>query len=269
MKSFKFSKKYLTILMIFCIVFLVIFFIKNKYQKKIVKENILTNDQVNQTKENPIFQNPSWRAQTELISPRNAQIENYLNFPEKFPSELFGGRLLYLVVYPNSDGSKIQNFEGRYGRRPGIVIFEGKKKIWENKENLAEIYQDSVQFKDVTGDGVPEIVVIDRGGGNEDSCGTNVYKWNNNTFELITPPDTEDGINPCEGSDATKGGFKDIDNDGVMELISFRWDKAYPKITDNNDPLFYATKEIELIYKFNGTKYVLSKKIPTGVIRNN
>jgi hypothetical protein len=255
MKSLKFSKKYFIFILFFLIVILV-FCIYSTFK-------------ASKTKEIPIFQNSSWRAQKEMISPRDAQVENYLNFPEKFPSASFEDRLFHLVFYFNSDGDKVQNFEGPYGNRAGVMVFENQTKIWESKESIAELYDHSAEFKDITGDGVPEIVVIDGGGGNGVSCGVNVYKWNENTFQLITPsPDIEDGINPCNGADATKGGFIDVDNNGAMELISFRWDKAYPKIIDNNDPRFYATKEIKLIYKFNGTKYFLLEEIPTGIIRN-
>ena len=208
----------------------------------------------------PIFQNPSWRARSEEISPRNAQIENYHNFPEKFPSEQFDDKIFHLVVYPQSNRyHKVQNFEGQRDEgRPGMIVFNDKKIILE-VSTFAEINQDSVSFQHLTGMAALEIVAVDSGGGNATQCGMSVYKWDGTKFVLITPQPDE-YINPCEGSNPADGGAKDIDGDGVFELITFRMTRVNPE-ADLDDPLFDEMSETVLIYKFNGTKYYLWKEV--------
>lgn len=208
------------------------------------------------------FKNPSWRAQEEGISPRDAQIENYMDFPEKFPSAQFDSKTFHLLAFPQSlPIHKSKNFpDERYGNRGGLIVFSGDKEIWGSKDFLLELTQESTKFQDLTGDAIPEIITTDSGGGNVTACVMSVYKWNGVIFELITPlPD--EYISPCDGSNPSNGGIKDIDNDGIFELITFKMYRVYPD-ADIGDPKRNQMRETELIYKFDGKKYFLWKETP-------
>lgn len=241
----KFSKKHLALTLIVIGLAGVLLFIFLKTEK-----------QNEATQAQPTFQNPSQAAQTEAVSPREIQIQNYLNFPDKFPTSTIDGQIFSLVTYPSSNLlDKVQNFNEKPVNKSGVIVFNGKADIWESGEDLQEVEPDQTEFKDVTGDGVPEIVVTDEGGGNEPSCALDIYKWNGTSFQLITP---EGGIGSC------KGGLQEIGSSSVYEVTQFTWELDSP----NADPLGPNYKEVEQIYRFDGSQYSLWKETPTGAVGN-
>ena len=205
------------------------------------------------------------RAEAEGISPREAQIKNYLEFPETFPSGQFDGRTFSLVVFGNSHGRyKVRNFEGqRNSSRPGIMVFEGDNRIWEDKDeyHFDAISVNDVYLRDLTGDNIPEIIGIDSGGGNRPGCTMSAYRWDGeDSFDPIIPLPDEGYIEPCSSEKyGDSGGARDIDGDGVFELITYVEERIYPE-ADYGTPLYYERESKKLIYKFNGSKYLLWKK---------
>ena len=86
------------------------------------------------------------------------------------------------------------------------------------------------------------------------------YRWNGeDSFDPIIPLPGEGYIEPCsEGRDGS-GGTRDIDGDGVFELITYVEERIYPE-ADYGTPLYYEKESKKLIYKFNGSKYLLWKE---------
>ena len=207
------------------------------------------------------YKNPSVNARAENISPRAAQLKNYEEFPEYFPSAQFEGRIFHLVAYPDSEGFKVSNFDIQPGgHRAGIYVYEGDKIVWESTNYIADISVGEARFQDLTNDNIPEIVTTDSGGGNVSYCIANIYKWNGELFILMVPDPQEDGINLCSGLNNESEGIHDIDNDGIFELVSYLKRKVYPEIHDIDNPLFLEEITVKQVYKYNGTQYFLWKE---------
>lgn len=235
------------------IIFTTIIFGKYKTQSNV--ESLIGNTDTNVSPED--YLNPYVRARAEKISPRAAQIEIYIEFPDNFLSAQFNDRTFHLVPYPNSDGFEIPNYPIKPGgNRSGIYVYEEDKLIWESTNYIADISMGESTFQDLTNDNIPEIVTTDSGGGNVSYCIANIYKWNEEFFILIVPDPQEDGINLCSGLGDDEG-IRDIDNDGVFELVTYSKIKTHPEIHDINDLLFLEETVVKQIYKYNGTEYFL------------
>jgi hypothetical protein len=207
------------------------------------------------------YKNPFVRARTERISPREAQIEIYHEFPDEFMSASFNDKVFHLVPYPDSIGHKISNYQIQPGgHRAGIYVYEGDKIVWESTNYIADISVGEARFQDLTNDGISEIVAVDHGGGNVTYCIANIYKWNGELFILMVPDPQEDGINLCSGLNNESEGIHDIDNDGIFELVSYLKRKVHPEIHDTDNPLYFEEETVKQIYKYNGTEYFLWKE---------
>lgn len=245
------------ILVLIALIILVFVLLLSKYKAESDAEPSVINTDIQLSPEE--YRNPSARARMEKISPRAAQLEIYSEFPEHFPSTLYEGKLFHLVAFPDSYGFETPNFaEGRNKDRPGVIVFEGNNIIWENSDDFMEIFTFLTVFRDVTGDGVSEVIVVDSGGGNVTYCITTIYIWNGQTFALITP-EPHEGISLCSGVNDDEG-IQDIDEDGVFELVAYLKRKVHPEIHDIDNPLYLEEKTVRQIYKYNGTKYFLWKE---------
>ena len=192
------------------------------------------------------------QARKEGISPRQKQIENYHTNPDSFTSADFGDQTFHFLVYEESRGPgfslslpKQQNFP--QNSNAGIAVFNQDKLVWENSTFFRS---PRVSLQDLTGDNIMEIVSISYGSGNSYSCGLYVYKWqeSDNSFALITPAGK---ISLCytKGVNGEMGELKDIDNDGVYEIIDF----TVEPVDLGEGKRSY--KKVKVIYKFNGKEY--------------
>ena len=111
----------------------------------------------------------------------------------------------------------LQNSDGSFTRNDEILNFEGMTPF-------------TLDFSDLDGDGVDEIITADYGGGNitdEDDHEIRIYKFDNSTnkFELhfqINEPNAYDW-----GLGATSIKVYDFTNDGVMDIAVAREDLEY------------------------------------------
>lgn len=238
------------------IIFTIIIFGKRNTQPN--EEPLVVSTNTNLLPED--YLNPYAKARAEKISPRAAQIAIYIEFPDNFLSAQFNDRTFHLVPYPNSDGFEVSNYPIKPGgNRSGIYVYEESKLIWESTNYIADISIGETTFQDLTNDNIPEIVTTDSGGGNVSYCIANIYKWNGESFILIVPDPQEDGINLCSGLSDDEG-IRDIDNDGVFELVAYLKRKVHPEIHDIDNPLYLEEETVGQIYKYNGTEYSLWKE---------
>lgn len=187
--------------------------------------------------------------QDEQLSPRETRIEEYLKNPDdnvNVTRFTFGTRNFSLIDYRSGYASSGPTAWG------GIIVFEGTKIVWESEEGIDHVSGET-SLRDINSDNINEIFVTDGGGGNTTNCILYIYQWRDGTFHLISPYEE---LNPQAGKftkmstvencgSAIRDGFlKDLDGDGVDELIQ----------TNRK-----ATKKI---YKFNGTEYKLWKEEP-------
>jgi len=132
----------------------------------------------------------------------------------------------------------------------GVLVFEERASgeiqlIWESTDNIS-MTRPLLAIRDLTGDGVNEIVAMWQNGASEILY---IYKFNDRgkTFELITPLHQaglkygSTAFSPVFNGPDSATQIIDLDNDGV------------PEVTLPGDEDYKA-------YKWNGTKYFLWKE---------
>jgi len=205
--------------------------------------------------------------ETPVLSNRDIAIKEVLENPDEVVQRTeINGETYLLTGYDDTfyGESRKENKPGwEFG---GIIVFklENDKPVmfWESEENINQ--GRPAYFGDINNDGISEIVWdYYLGVTGRDSC-FYVYKFTGDRFKVVTPIKTIEGTTPSGitlkynrtliGGDSGLTYMKDIDNDGVPEIIMGSFTGAII-----GDDIGGRAKDIK-IYKYDGDKYYLWKE---------
>ncbi len=176
------------------------------------------------------------------ISYRDALIEVFHDFPDKFPHTMIDGKALYLVGYPEGGGEYyIRKVGIPYQDWGGVIVFEQAGKdtfnlLWESNEAITRGNGDYSRFQDINNDGIDEIIITDITG-TSSTTSILIYMWQDNTFKIVTPTE-KIGKNTFTSIAADSAYLKDLDNDKIDEIID--------EYRDDEKKILH-----QRIYKFN------------------
>jgi hypothetical protein len=174
---------------------------------------------------------------------REAQAGNYTIRGHKESSAL--GRGFFEVV---RDGEQVYSEDSEIG----YYIF--------NTGQPKNEYDDSIKLplpgQDVTGDGIPDLVVERWSGGAHCCCRVSIFSIGPE-FKKIADIG-EDGAFDDVGGENSGYLFKDLNGDGVPELVGNDWTFAYWWTSFSQSPA------PRFILRYDGTKYVLATDLMIG-----
>jgi len=185
------------------------------------------------------------------LSNREIAIKAAETSPHSLPKTRIGNDVYLLTGYEDTFYGQSDK-DNKPGRKfGGILVFkmiDGEPELfWESDEYITQKY---MSFKDIDSDGVQEIVWEGDLGATGRNSSIYVYRFNSNTFYLITPVEYREGV---VSGIAIRYGWtlisglpeltyiKDVDNDGMMEITTGYYDEN--------------GKFLKQVYKFDGSEY--------------
>ena len=188
------------------------------------------------------------------MSNRENAIRAALAHPERLQKTQIHGETYLLTGYKDTLYGE-SNKDNKPGRKfGGILVFkvtDGQPELfWESDEYITQTYMD---FRDIDSDEISEIVWEGDLGATGRSHAFYVYRFDGDTFQLITPVQVREGTVsgvPIEYGWTSVNGLpeltfmKDVDGDGVLEITTGYYD-------ENGDA-------ISKIYTFNGSQYSMN-----------
>lgn len=198
------------------------------------------------------------------ISFREEALNKFYGNPEQSLLLRINNREFRIVSYQSGNpNGRPYNYQDVPKFRGGVTFLEKKNDKWEifwESSEAIDTCCPSVDLRDLTNDGVEEIIVTVIGPTGE-NIAYYIYQWRDGIFKIISPvreitttigtfKDTEIGGYPAE--------IKDIDGDNIYEVIVEYEDNI------SSDP--YSPKYVNYrqIYKYNGEQYYLWKEEKVG-----